>query len=115
MQSVSSRIWTHIAVSIPYDDNHYTTGTSYVIAWLEFELAHYDVASQYISHYAMETSLLFLILKFKQRPVSSWKIYIIMWCLEELMHIIEIFLSISEVYWPRENLHKQVRQEDNIE
>ena len=27
-QSVSSRIWTRIAVSISYDDNHYTTGTS---------------------------------------------------------------------------------------
>ena len=27
MQSVSSRIWTHVAVSISYDDNHYTTGT----------------------------------------------------------------------------------------
>ena len=29
MQSVSSRIWTRIAVSISYDDNHYTTGTSF--------------------------------------------------------------------------------------
>ena len=29
MQSVSSRIWTHVAESISYDDNHYTTGTSY--------------------------------------------------------------------------------------
>ena len=28
MQSVSSRIWTRVAVSIFYDDNHYTTGTS---------------------------------------------------------------------------------------
>ena len=28
MQSVSSRIWTHVAVSISYNDNHYTTGTS---------------------------------------------------------------------------------------
>ena len=27
-QSVSSRIWTRVAVSISYDDNHYTTGTS---------------------------------------------------------------------------------------
>ena len=27
MQSVSSRIWTLVAVSISYDDNHYTTGT----------------------------------------------------------------------------------------
>ena len=28
MQSVSSRIWTRVAVSISYDDKHYTTGTS---------------------------------------------------------------------------------------
>ena len=28
MQSVSSRIWTHVAISISNNDNHYTTGTS---------------------------------------------------------------------------------------
>ena len=28
MQSVSSRIWTPVAVFISYDDNNYTTGTS---------------------------------------------------------------------------------------
>ena len=28
MQSVSSRIWTRVAVSISYDNNDYTTGTS---------------------------------------------------------------------------------------
>ena len=28
MQSASSRIWTRVAVSISYDDNHYTTVTS---------------------------------------------------------------------------------------
>ena len=28
MLSVSSRIWTRVAVFISYDDNHYTTGTS---------------------------------------------------------------------------------------
>ena len=27
MQSISSRIWTRVAVSISCDDNHYTTGT----------------------------------------------------------------------------------------
>ena len=27
MQSVSSRFWTRVAVSISYDDNHYSTGT----------------------------------------------------------------------------------------
>ena len=29
MQSVSSRIWTRVAVSISCDNNHYTTGTSH--------------------------------------------------------------------------------------
>ena len=28
MQFVSSRIWTRVAVSISYDDNHYTMSTS---------------------------------------------------------------------------------------
>ena len=28
MQSFSSKIWTRVAVSISYDDNHHTTGTS---------------------------------------------------------------------------------------
>ena len=28
MQSFSSRIWSRVAVSISYDDNHYTTDTS---------------------------------------------------------------------------------------
>ena len=28
MQSVSSRIWTRVTVSISYNDNNYTTGTS---------------------------------------------------------------------------------------
>ena len=31
MQSVSSRIWTRITVSISYDDKYYTTGTSKMI------------------------------------------------------------------------------------
>ena len=28
MQLVSSRIWTRVTVSLSYDDNNYTTGTS---------------------------------------------------------------------------------------
>ena len=30
MQSVSSRVWTRVAVSISYDDNDYTMGTSFI-------------------------------------------------------------------------------------
>ena len=33
MQSVSSRIWTRVAVSISCDDNHYTTGTP-IMKWI---------------------------------------------------------------------------------
>ena len=36
MQSVSCWIWTRVAVSISYDDNHYTTGT-----WLAIKHTHY--------------------------------------------------------------------------
>ena len=38
MQSASSRIWTRAAVSISYDDNHYTTGTSALIDGFPLEL-----------------------------------------------------------------------------
>ena len=31
MQPVSSRIWIRVAVSISYDDNHYTTGKSIIL------------------------------------------------------------------------------------
>ena len=41
MQSFSSRIWTWVAVSISYDDNHYTTGTSYVSSPLLIYLSIY--------------------------------------------------------------------------
>ena len=39
MQSVSSRIWTHVTGSISYDDNHYTTGTNH----------HHHCTSMYVS------------------------------------------------------------------
>ena len=35
MQSVSSRIWTRVAVFISYDDNNYTTGTSFFFIDIE--------------------------------------------------------------------------------
>ena len=35
MQLASSRIWTRVAVSIPYGNDHYTTSTSWLSRWLE--------------------------------------------------------------------------------
>ena len=43
MQSVSSRIWTRVAVSIPYEDNPYTTGTSFLYIYIEYMISKYLV------------------------------------------------------------------------
>ena len=40
MQSVSSRIWTRVAVSIHYDDNLYTRGTSFDLSKWSLILMH---------------------------------------------------------------------------
>ena len=43
MQSVSSRIWTRVALSISYDDSHYTTGTpNYVSAYIYICICRLD-------------------------------------------------------------------------
>ena len=41
MQSVSSRIWTRVAVSTSCDDNHYTTGISIDISVSKFQSDDY--------------------------------------------------------------------------
>ena len=46
MQSASSRIWTRVAVSISYDDNHYTTGTSRVLTIAYISLSYVHASKQ---------------------------------------------------------------------
>ena len=52
MQSVSSRIWTRVAVFISYDDNDYTTGTSGVVkVWiltLLYKSAYMHICTAYM-------------------------------------------------------------------
>ena len=41
LQSVASRFWTRVAVSISYDDNHYTTGTCiYIYIYIYIYYTH---------------------------------------------------------------------------
>ena len=48
MQSVSPRIWTRVAVSISYDDDHYTTGTQlYGFKYYSSTLVHLLHLSQW--------------------------------------------------------------------
>ena len=63
MSSVSSRIWTHVAVSISYNDNHYTTKTSLrntrgVIAKVmerELEVREFELQSFFYFHFQTNT------------------------------------------------------------
>ena len=53
MQSVSSRIWTRVAVSISYADNHYTTGVTTqlsLVVWI-FDTKLVDFYRSVISDY----------------------------------------------------------------
>ena len=61
IRSVSSRIWTHVAVSISYDDNHYTTGTSFVRLHLHilysFSIAFFLCTWSYHHHHHHDVRL----------------------------------------------------------
>ena len=50
MQSVSSRIWTRVAVFISYDDNNYTTGTSTVLCVYGQSVCLVDAATKRRHH-----------------------------------------------------------------
>ena len=47
MQLVSSRIWTRVAESNSYDDNHYTTGTSFWLVFIPFFTIQYSIVFMY--------------------------------------------------------------------
>ena len=49
MQSASTRIWTRIAMSISYDDNHYTTDTFISVISIERQIwyRHIDIYSEF--------------------------------------------------------------------
>ena len=49
MQSASSRIWTRVTVSISYNDNHYTTGTSTCI-WSDRNVTSRNLEKQGRAH-----------------------------------------------------------------
>ena len=48
MQSVSSRICSRVAVSISYDDNHYTTGTSTSVSEIYLGTAEFLALTQFL-------------------------------------------------------------------
>ena len=64
MQSVSSRIWTRVVVSISYDDNHYTTGTSKSILYklsVLFQIIQFSMSAVKLS-----PTVLFQAIQFSQ-------------------------------------------------
>ena len=55
MQSASSRIWARVAVSISYDDNNYTRGTS-----IEFFLDWTPVSRIIGEHFTHEVKFIYI-------------------------------------------------------
>ena len=76
MQSVSSRIWTRDAVSISYDNNHYTTGTSYYNGWYAIKPNHKKMINSWLVWFMGQnfTRNLFMILKLRSNRTTDSKI-----------------------------------------
>ena len=115
MQLVSSRIWTRVIVSVPYNDNHYTTGTyaddlvllSNSPTQAESQLHSMEQAAGGISSYMNANKTNFMYLKKKRhlcfkwqasevsRPVHiAWQQYLIYW--KWCQHI---SYEVSGCYW----------------
>ena len=60
-----------------------------IVAWLEFELAYYNVSLQHVNHYAMGTSLYtlvfylelikFILLVYILNWATHWDIWMVVW------------------------------------
>ena len=59
MQSVSSRIWNRVAVTISYHDNHYTTGTSVTYEQLFSKVRLQRYFSKYLAAFLCSSHLAF--------------------------------------------------------
>ena len=125
MQSVSSRIWTRVAVSISYDDNHCTMGTSSIASCRSsrlFRLLHrtavhkFLLDGQYLSVHAYESikkrrfwvCLYFLQQCLANRVFLTWRAcemggiwpcscYFVRWCIQYLLGIVRNILLKSHL------------------
>ena len=99
MQSVSSRTWTHVAVFISCDDNHYTTGTSFPSCFMLTNFIHFMQYARLIRSVALlgypyqVNLILFLCLHFE---ISLLCLFISH--LESLKLIILIFFSTHKLH-----------------
>ena len=65
MQSVWSRIWTRVAVSISYADNDYTTGTSNVERVINF-------VKELKNKNKMKVTVIKIVNKIERRVLETW-------------------------------------------
>ena len=80
MQSFRSRIWTRVAVSVSFDDNHYTTGTSEINIKCLFTFRELSL-SIFSMKYLLTYFLYFYVRKqlfFKKKLVRSASLYLVL-------------------------------------
>ena len=92
MQSVRSRIWTLVAVSISSDDNHYTTGTT---LYNRNEIVQAVVDSIELVNVLKHSTLLYIIYDLKSRPMN------VQYCLIRNLKLYECELKDNVTYWSR--------------
>ena len=95
MQSVSSGIWTCVVVSISYDDNHYTTGTSMVVP-----LAYVEVTAQHFRHDDIRGKIYIYIVRERERDRERERERCVCVCaaLDFCWHFFKIFFVWIEIY-----------------
>ena len=116
MQSVSSRMWTRVDVSISYDDNHYTTGTGLIVVIVSYfkiwnKKEHNIIISRVISSHIdpiyMETPYIYEVtLEYCHKKSNSVNIDWMLWMccilvLREKKRTVFLILTIMEApFWP---------------
>ena len=82
MQSVSFKIWIRVAVSISYDDNHYTTGTSLISL---LRLCSTDLSSLLLLLLLLQNTYIFKIEELYIINCISWPMRLLCRCVSLIL------------------------------
>ena len=93
MQSVSSRIGTRVAVSISYDDKHYTTYLLYIVKLFQVFLSNTNNSIWYLSDVCTHLNRFKCLYTLKWLSSLDWWFYLILIiCLHTFRKVIHIWL-----------------------
>ena len=98
MQSVRSRIWTRVAVSISCDDNHYTTDTSIISDDTDWDWFMHINSCNYFEDQVQNWIVDYYALKCKLKEYSTINTWIFLWNINFLLSQRKIFFFLFKHY-----------------